>query len=208
VLAVRRNAPGAPRYGPVKLGLRHAVSAYRGGPWEPWGRAGAAQGSIIASGALRGSRRYRDDAQLHVDELSVLVAMSQTSSWPRTISPAHGRGSWGHRRDTPKMTSIACEKWPSKHRRGGVRGRPAADLQHDDDAARTAPPNFAQPNILSYGTCVSAKILAIRPARGCCTSPQLNQRTPFTLVLDPPYSECRLADFGVTSCLIFKSPWL
>ena len=63
VLAVRRNAPGAPRYGPVKLGLRHAVSAYRGGPWEQWARAGAAQGSIIASGTLRGSRRYRDDAQ-------------------------------------------------------------------------------------------------------------------------------------------------
>ena len=63
VLAVRRNAPGAPRYGPVKLGLRHAVSAYRGGPWEQWGRAGAAQGSIIASGTLRGSRRYLDDAQ-------------------------------------------------------------------------------------------------------------------------------------------------
>ena len=62
----------------VKLGLRHAVSAYRGGPWEQWARAGAAQGSIIASGTLRGSRRYLDDAQWHFDELGVLVAMSQT----------------------------------------------------------------------------------------------------------------------------------
>ena len=78
VLAVRRNAPGAPRYGPVKLGLRHAVSAYRGGPWEQWARAGAAQGSIIASGTLRGSRRYLDDAQWHFDELGVLGGMNET----------------------------------------------------------------------------------------------------------------------------------
>ncbi len=83
VLAVRLNAStalsyGPVSYGPVKLGLRHTVSAYRGGPWAQWARAGAAQRSIIASGTLRGSRRYRDDAQLHVDELGVLVAMSQT----------------------------------------------------------------------------------------------------------------------------------
>ena len=78
VLAVRRNAPGAPRYSTVKLGLRHAVSAYRGGPWEQWARAGAAQGSIIASGTLRGSRRYLDDAQWHFDELGVLGGMNET----------------------------------------------------------------------------------------------------------------------------------
>ena len=63
VLAVRLYAAARASYGPVKLGLRHAVSAYRGGPWEQWARAGAAQGSIIASGTLRGSRRYLDDAQ-------------------------------------------------------------------------------------------------------------------------------------------------
>ena len=63
VLAVALYAAARASYGPVKLGLRHAVSAYRGGPWEQWARAGAAQGSIIASGTLRGSRRYRDDAQ-------------------------------------------------------------------------------------------------------------------------------------------------
>ena len=78
VLAVRRNAPGASRYSTVKLGLRHAVSAHRGGPWEQWGRAGAAQGSIIASGMLRGSPRYGDDAQWHGDELGVLVNSDQT----------------------------------------------------------------------------------------------------------------------------------
>ena len=72
VLAVALHAAARASYGPVKLGLRHAVSAYRGGPWEQWGRAGAAQGSIIASGTLRGSRRYLDDAQLRVDELGVL----------------------------------------------------------------------------------------------------------------------------------------
>ena len=74
VLAVRLYAAARASYGPVKLGLRHAVSAYRGGPWEQWGRAGAAQGSIIASGTLRGSRRYRDDAQWHFDELVRAVA--------------------------------------------------------------------------------------------------------------------------------------
>ena len=63
VLAVRLYAAARASYGPVKLGLRHAVSAYRGGPWEQWARAGAAQGSIIASRTLRGSRRYLDDAQ-------------------------------------------------------------------------------------------------------------------------------------------------
>ena len=78
VLAVRRNAPGAPRYSTVKLGLRHAVSAYRGGPWEQWGRAGAAQGSIIASGTLRGSRRYLDDARWHLYELDELDVRSCT----------------------------------------------------------------------------------------------------------------------------------
>ena len=72
VLAVRLYAAARASYGPVKLGLRHAVSAYRGGPWEQWARAGAAQGSIIASGTLRGSRRYLDDAQWHFDELGVL----------------------------------------------------------------------------------------------------------------------------------------
>ena len=70
-LAVRLHAAARASYGPVKLGLRHAVSAYRGGPWEQWARAGAAQGSIIASGTLRGSRRYLDDAQWHFDELGV-----------------------------------------------------------------------------------------------------------------------------------------
>ena len=54
---------------PLKLGLRHAVSAYRGGPWGQWSRVGAAQGSIIASGTLRSSNRYHDDAQLHLDAL-------------------------------------------------------------------------------------------------------------------------------------------
>ena len=78
VLAVRLNASTALSYGPVKLDLRHAVSAYRGGPWEQWGRAGAAQGSIIASGTLRGSRRYRDDAPGTLYELGVLGAMCQT----------------------------------------------------------------------------------------------------------------------------------
>ena len=78
VLAVRRNAPGTPRYSTVKLGLRHAVSAYRGGPWEQWARAGAAQGSIIASGTLRGSRRYLDDAQWHFDELGVFGRAVET----------------------------------------------------------------------------------------------------------------------------------
>ena len=78
VLAVSLHASTALSYSTVKLGLRHAVSAYRGGPWEPWGRAGAAQGSIIASGALRGSRRYLDDAQWHFDEPGVLVLWSQT----------------------------------------------------------------------------------------------------------------------------------
>ena len=78
VLAVSLHASTALSYSPVKLGLRHAVSAYRGGIWEQWGRVGAAQGSIIASGTLRGSRRYLDDAQWHFDELGVLVAMSQT----------------------------------------------------------------------------------------------------------------------------------
>ena len=78
VLAVRLNASTALSYGPVKLGLRHAVSAYRGGPWEQWARAGAAQGSIIASGMLRGSPRYGDDAQWHGDELGVLVNSDQT----------------------------------------------------------------------------------------------------------------------------------
>jgi hypothetical protein len=34
------------------------------------------------------------------------------------------------------------------------------------EAARTAP-NFAQPIILAYGTCASAQVSAIRPARGC-----------------------------------------
>ena len=78
VLAVSLHASTALSYSPVKLGLRHAVSAYRGGPWEQWARAGAAQGSIIASGTLRGSRRYLDDAQLHVDELGVLTMRSCT----------------------------------------------------------------------------------------------------------------------------------
>ena len=72
VLAVRLYAAARASYGPVKLGLRHAVSAYRGGPWEQWGRAGAAQGSIIASGTLRGSRRYLDDAPGTLYELGVL----------------------------------------------------------------------------------------------------------------------------------------
>ena len=78
VLAVRLYAAARASYGPVKLGLRHAVSAYRGGPWEQWARAGAAQGSIIASGTLRGSRRYPDDAQWHFDELGVLGGMNET----------------------------------------------------------------------------------------------------------------------------------
>ena len=78
VLAVSLHAATALSYSPVKLGLRHAVSAYRGGPWEQWGRAGAAQGSIIASGTLRGSRRYLDDAPWHFDELGVLVNSDQT----------------------------------------------------------------------------------------------------------------------------------
>ena len=71
VLAVRLNASTALSYGPVKLDLRHAVSAHRGGPWEQWARAGAAQGSIIASGTLRGSRRYLDDAPGTLYELGV-----------------------------------------------------------------------------------------------------------------------------------------
>ena len=78
VLAVRLNASTALSYGPVKLDLRHAVSAHRGGPWEQWGRAGAAQGSIIASGTLRGSRRYRDDAHWHSYELAPDPHVSQT----------------------------------------------------------------------------------------------------------------------------------
>ena len=78
VLAVSLHASTALSYSPVKLGLRHAVSAYRGGPWEQWARAGAAQGSIIASGTLRGSRRYLDDAQWHFDELGVLGGMNET----------------------------------------------------------------------------------------------------------------------------------
>ena len=41
VLAVALHAAARASYGPVKLGLRHAVSAYRGGPWEQWSRAGA-----------------------------------------------------------------------------------------------------------------------------------------------------------------------
>ena len=89
------HAAARASYGPVKLGLRHAVSAYRGGPWEQWGRAGAAQGSIIASGTLRGSRRYLDDAQWHFDELGVLreprwtdvmlAAYNATSPWARVM---------------------------------------------------------------------------------------------------------------------------
>ena len=78
VLAVRLYAAARASYSTVKLGLRHAVSAYRGGPWEQWARAGAAQGSIIASGTLRGSRRYLDDAPGTLYELSVFGAMSQT----------------------------------------------------------------------------------------------------------------------------------
>ena len=78
VLALALHAAARASYGPVKLGLRHAVSAYRGGPWEQWARAGAAQGGIIASGTLRGSRRHRDDAQLHVDELAPDPHVSQT----------------------------------------------------------------------------------------------------------------------------------
>ena len=78
VLAVALYAAARASYGPVKLGLRHAVSAYRGGPWEQWARAGAAQGSIIASGTLRGSRRYLDDAPWHFDELGVLGGMNET----------------------------------------------------------------------------------------------------------------------------------
>jgi|TARA_B100000459_G_scaffold144180_1_gene106520 hypothetical protein len=54
-------------------------------------------------------------------------------------------------------------------------------LQHDDDAARTAPPNFAQPIIFLNGTCASAKIPAIRPARGCTlTVPQKKIKVTFT----------------------------
>jgi hypothetical protein len=34
-------------------------------------------------------------------------------------------------------------------------------LQHDDDAARTAPPNFAQPIILAYGTCARYSVGAL-----------------------------------------------
>ena len=67
VLAVSLHASTALSYSPVKLGLRHAVSAYRGGPWEQWARAGAAQGSIIASGTLRGSRRYRSPIFHHTE---------------------------------------------------------------------------------------------------------------------------------------------
>ena len=78
VLAVALYAAARASYGPVKLGLRHAVSAYRGGPWEQWGRAGAAQGSIIASGTLRGSRRYLDDARWHLYELDELDVRSCT----------------------------------------------------------------------------------------------------------------------------------
>ena len=78
VLAVSLHASTALSYSPVKLGLRHAVSAYRGGPWEQWARAGAAQGSIIASGTLRGSRRYLDDAHWHLDELGVLAVAPMT----------------------------------------------------------------------------------------------------------------------------------
>ena len=94
VLAVSLHASTALSYSPVKLGLRHAVSAYRGGPWEQWGRAGAAQGSIIASGTLRGSRRYLDDAQWHFDELAereprwtdvMLAAYNATSPWARVM---------------------------------------------------------------------------------------------------------------------------
>jgi len=75
---VALHAAARASYGPVKLGLRHAVSAYRGGPWEQWGRAGAAQGSIIASGTLRGSRRYLDDARWHLYELDELDVRSCT----------------------------------------------------------------------------------------------------------------------------------
>ena len=78
VLAVRLYAAARASYGPVKLGLRHAVSAYRGGPWEQWARAGAAQGSIIASGTLRGSRRYLDDAQWHFDDSAFWVLCLKT----------------------------------------------------------------------------------------------------------------------------------
>ena len=78
VLAVSLHASTALSYSPVKLGLCHAVSAYRGGPWEQWARAGAAQGSIIASGTLRGSRRYRDDALYPRYELGVLEHSDQT----------------------------------------------------------------------------------------------------------------------------------
>ena len=69
VLVVSLDGAALASNSPLKLGLRHAVSAYRGDPWGQWGGAGAAQGSIIASGTLRSSNRYHDDAQLHLDAL-------------------------------------------------------------------------------------------------------------------------------------------
>ena len=71
MVAVELYAAARASYGPVKLGLSR-------GPLGAMGLRRGSQGSIIASGTLRGSRRYRDDAQLHVDELGVLVAMFRT----------------------------------------------------------------------------------------------------------------------------------
>ena len=45
-------------------------------------------------------------------------------------------------------------------------GRTASQLLALREAARMVP-NCAQPIILAYGTCASAKFSAIRPARGC-----------------------------------------